>query len=75
MKTIGRIYDAGIISGPDAWDQKITVNGRVWRFDFDRECGPLWLKADGTPRQCQNPNKAVWDAFQQWHENWDTNKE
>jgi hypothetical protein len=78
MKTIGHILGGGngrrvigIISGPDAVNQVITVNGRPWRFDFDEMGGPLWLKADGTtPRACQNPNRAVWDAFQIWHDNW-----
>jgi hypothetical protein len=75
MKTIGHIYGGGngrrvigIISGPDAVNQQIIVNGRVWRFDFDEWGGPLWLKADGsTPRQCQNPNRAVWKAWEAWY--------
>jgi len=42
------------------------VNGKVWRFDYDRRFGPLWLKKDGSERRCQNPKKAVWTAFEQW---------
>jgi hypothetical protein len=55
-----------IISMADCLDQQIIVNGRVWRFDFCRHTGPLWLKKDGSERRCQNPNKRVWDAFEQW---------
>ena len=54
------------IDGPDLVDQVIMVNGRAWMFDFDDRLGPLWLRKDGEPRECQNPNKAVWDAFNQW---------
>lgn len=57
------------ISVPDAVDQKITVNGRVWTFDYCCYSGPLWLKKSGEPRKCQFPvNKAVWEAFEQWLE-------
>ncbi|WP_397383433.1 hypothetical protein [Prosthecobacter sp.] len=73
MKTIGKILDGdqviGIISGPDASDQSIVVNGREWRFDFCDYGGPLWLRKDGNPRACQCPTvKAVWDEFQKWHD-------
>lgn len=73
MKRIATIINeknqvTGIIHGPDAVNQSITVNGRKWYFDFDKWCGPLWLKADmDTPRKCQFPtNKAVWDEFDKW---------
>ncbi len=55
-----------IISMPDFLDQQIVVNGRIWRFNFCRHTGPLWLKKDGSFRYCQIPKKAVWDAFEQW---------
>jgi hypothetical protein len=55
-----------IISVPDHVGAEIVVNGRVWLFDFCRRLGPLWLKKDGSERRCQNPKKAVWDAFEQW---------
>ena len=68
MRSI-RISPTCIVSVPDFQDQQVTVNRRIWRFEFDRYLGPLWLKADGyTPRACQNPNKAVWAAFHQWHD-------
>jgi hypothetical protein len=47
-------------------DNEINVDGRIWRFDFDRQLGPLWLKSDGTERKCQMPNKRVWAAFEEW---------
>lgn len=57
-----------IISVCDNPDQQLTVNGRIWRFDYDRWLGPVWLKKNGEPRECQNPNKAVWQAFENWKE-------
>lgn len=77
MKTIATVHNqsgavVGVLSGPDfvgqqiIVDQEITVGGRVWRFDFDVFYGPLWLRKDGAPRKCQNPNKSVWDAFEVW---------
>lgn len=71
MKTIATTHDAkgrltGIVSGPDFLNVHIKVWGRIWRFDYDRYMGPLWLKADGSARKCQNPNKAVWNAFEKW---------
>jgi len=66
MKSI-RLSPTCIVSVPEFIDQSIIVNGRIWRFEFDRRLGPLWLKADGfTPRECQNPKKAVWEAFEIW---------
>jgi len=71
MKRIATITDGagkftGLVHGPDLYDQEITVNGRVWRFDFDKWYGPLWLRKDGSERKCQNPNKAVWKEFEKW---------
>lgn len=66
MKSIR--WDANtIITMADYLGEQIIVNGRVWSFDFDRHFGPTWLKKDGTDRKCQNPNKAVWAAFEEWH--------
>lgn len=74
MKRIATIHNnaghvIGIVHGPDVDNQSIVVNGRVWRFDFDRYGGPLWLKADGhTPRKNQCPtSNAVWKEFTHWH--------
>jgi hypothetical protein len=65
MKSI-RWDETTIITFSDFSDQEITVNGKVWRFDYDRRLGPLWLKKDGSERSCQNPRKSVWAAFEQW---------
>jgi len=65
MKSI-RWDENTIITVCDLADQQVTVNGKVWRFDYDRRLGPLWLKKDATERSCQNPNKAVWRTFEQW---------
>jgi hypothetical protein len=43
-----------------------VVNGRVWRWEFHEYLGPTFLKKNGEPRKCQNPQKAVWNAFGKW---------
>lgn len=59
------------IAFPDAINQRISVNGREWRFNFHRYLGPDWLKKDGEPRKCQCPsNKAVWAEFDKWLSEW-----
>lgn len=65
MKSI-RLDANTIITMPDCLGEQIIVNNRVWSFDFDCRLGPIWLKKDGTDRKCQNPNKAVWAAFEKW---------
>ena len=63
-----RLKDGTFIDGPDVICQSITVDGKVWRFDFDSRFGPLWLKADGwTPRKNQNVSQVVWNHFDAWH--------
>lgn len=61
------------ISHSDVFNQTIEVNGKTWRFDFDKRFGPLWLRKDLEPRVCQNPKKEVWDEFDKWLEKY--NKE
>lgn len=60
------LNNSTVITVPDLIEQEITVNGRIWRFDFDRYFGPVWLKKNGEARICQNPSKAVWQAFEEW---------
>ena len=80
MRRIATIRDRsgqaiGIVDGPDAWGQSVTVRDRKWFFDFDEWMGPLWLKADGTTEwKCQNPNPAVWRAFERWHSGYKRSK-
>lgn len=68
--TLIHLEDGGFVhlSHADVFNQVIEVNGREWRFDFDRRFGPLWLRKDGEPRVCQNPKSEVWDGFQEWFE-------
>lgn len=74
MKRIATILEGekvvGFVHGPDACDQQIKVNGRVWRFDHDKNCGPLWFRKDGQERKCQCPGKAVWKEWEKWHKKW-----
>lgn len=63
-----------LIHGPDAIDQKIKWNGRIWRFDFDRNSGPLWLRKDGEPRKNQDPPLPVWHAFDRWLKFWEESR-
>jgi hypothetical protein len=52
-----------------------VVNGRIWRWEFHEYGGPLFLRADGEPRKNQCPTlKAVWEAFDRWHEQYEVNK-
>jgi hypothetical protein len=70
MKSI-QLSPTCIITVPDATDQKITVNGRTWRFHFDSQFGPFWICKNGEPRKCQSPtNRDVWAAFQVWLDEW-----
>jgi len=55
-----------VVTVCDLPDQQVVVNGKVWRFDYDKHFGPLWLTKQGNERRCQNPNKAVWAAFEEW---------
>ncbi len=71
MRTIASYYDndgqcAAIVSGPDYSGVRLRVNGKFWRFDFDKRLGPTWLTAAGEPRLNQNPPRAVWRAFDRW---------
>lgn len=73
MKRIATITDekgrvTGLVHGPDLVNQSVRALGKIWRFDFDKWCGPLWLNKDGSDRKNQDPPKAVWDAFQNWHD-------
>lgn len=46
-----------------------VVNGKKWSWEFHEWGGPTFLKANGEPRQCQNPTvKGVWEAFEVWHQ-------
>ena len=58
------------IDGPDATAQSAKINGRVWYWDFDTYCGPLFTRKDGTPLKNQMPPQAVWDAFEKWFSEW-----
>jgi hypothetical protein len=50
----------------DAYGEAM-VRGTVWRWSYHEYLGPLWLKKDGSFRECQCPtNKAVWRAFDRW---------
>jgi hypothetical protein len=60
------LTDGSVVSVCDMPGQRILVNGRERRFDYDKTFGPLWLRKDGTERKCQNPGKAVWQAFENW---------
>lgn len=67
MKVIAR-GPGLIVHGPDHCDIEVTDSrGKVWRFDFDKWCGPMWLNKDGSMRKCQNPCRYAWEAFEKWH--------
>lgn len=64
-----------IITVADYPGKQVVVNGKVWSFDYSKYWGPVWLKKNGDDRKCQNPNKAVWAAFEEWREQMDKNTE
>jgi hypothetical protein len=70
MKSI-RLSPTCIVTMPDAFDQEINVDGRIWRFEYDRHLGPCWLKKNGEPRECQVPHKRVWEEFDKWRQQWE----
>lgn len=72
MRSI-RLLPNCIATIPDVCDQEINVDGRIWRFTFDRHLGPCWLKKDGEPRTCQVPHKRVWEEFEKWRQLWEKN--
>lgn len=62
------------IDYPDGYGEA-EVNGKTWRWEFHRYCGPTFLKKDGEPRKCQFPkNKKVWVAFEKWHREYESSK-
>lgn len=72
MKTIATLRDnegriKGIVSGAEFRDQRVIVDGKEWRFDYDKHLGPHWMRKNGEPRSCQCPtNSKVWAAFDKW---------
>ena len=55
-----------IVTVPDA-DGFAIVNGRMWRWEFSKRTGPLFLRADGEPRVRQPGEKhPVWAAVEKW---------
>lgn len=63
---------AGYISNGMAIDYcdgmgSAVVNGKLWRWEFHRYCGPTFLKKNGGPRRyIPNENHPVWEAFDKW---------
>ena len=71
MKTVP-LTRSCFVSLPDAMDQEIVVEGKIWRFDFSEHLGPIWMNKDGTDKKCQCPtNPAVWVEFEKWRKEWE----
>jgi hypothetical protein len=60
-----RIAD-GIVCTPTVRRGQAQVGPTLWRWEYSPRFGPLWLRKDGEPRECQNPKRAAWDAFERW---------
>jgi hypothetical protein len=55
-----------IVTVPDAEGFAI-VNGRMWRWEFSKWTGPMFLRANGEPMVRQPGAKnPVWGAFEKW---------
>ena len=52
---------------PDVTTGAALVGRRVWRWEFDRRFGPIFVRADGEPTK-RRPTAAVWAAFDAWLE-------
>src|SRR5688572_10686342 len=61
------MYGVRICSFHDA-DGEVTVGGVVYRFEFSKMFGPLWIGKTGKVLSNQNPKRAVWEAFYDWYE-------
>jgi hypothetical protein len=48
---------------------EVFVNGKKWKFEFNRWFGPLFLRKDGEPRVRQpDTRNPVWSEFEKWHD-------
>jgi hypothetical protein len=55
-----------IVTVADAYGEAI-VNGRMWRWEFSKRTGPLFLRADGEPRvRWPGEKHPVWAAVEKW---------
>lgn len=48
------------------FEGRARVGGRAWRWEYSSHSGPLFLRADGMPRENQNVPKPVLRAFVRW---------
>ena len=56
----------GVVCVPDS-SGEVIVGGRTMKFDFDKDIGPVVLRADGTPRKnLPGPRHPFWNELQQW---------
>jgi len=56
-----------ICSFSDPQDYRITVAGKVFRFDFSQRFGPLFVDANGRELSRQpGPKREVWKAVTYW---------
>jgi hypothetical protein len=56
-----------IVSGLADAEGFAIVNGRMWRWEFSKRTGPLFLRADGEPRvRWPGEKHPVWRAVKKW---------
>jgi hypothetical protein len=47
---------------------EVIVSGRTWKFSFNPQFGPLFLRQDGEPMNRQPTEyHPVWDKWELWH--------
>ena len=52
------------VDGPDAYGS-LTINGRLWHWEYHWYFGPTFLRIDGQPLQRQPGERhPVWAAFE-----------
>jgi hypothetical protein len=64
-------YGVRICSFHDASGEGVDINGRMWRWDFSRQFGPLWIDHRGNPLKVQPAETSpAWSVFNRWYEEW-----
>jgi hypothetical protein len=45
----------------------LDSRGKLWRWEFTRWFGPLFVRKDGEPLAVQPVNDYAWDTFEAWY--------
>lgn len=63
------MYGVRICSFHEADGEGVDINGRVWRWEFSRQFGPLFTDGNGKPLENQPGERSpAWPVFNRWYE-------